>query len=267
VVRDRHGFAWPWSQGIQGGGVNVAVVEDGVDIAHPDLSGRQAVVNDPTSPYVGWPIAHDPVSMSRYLATNETAGTWFANTTESGQGPFEEQHTIVVDGTNDFGVTEQRGVPDTRDNTAGSPGGNKEDFDVTDLYATRDADNLYFGFSSYPGAHNVSFALLIDVDNDTTGSPTLPEGKLVDTNTAHADAVNDVAFSADGTRVATAGSDRVVRIWSTSGTLEQTLLGHQGFVAQSRPALLGKMRHHRGRDSGEQLGGLPQGIGHVRRRV
>src|SRR3990172_492418 len=178
VVRDRHGFAWPWSQAIRGAGVNVAVVEDGVDMAHPDLSGRQATVTDPASPYFGWPIAYDPVSMSRYLTTNDTAGTWFANTTESGPGPFEEQHTIGMDGTNDFGVTEQRGG-DSRDDSAGDPGGNKEDYDVTDLYATRDRNNLYFGFSSYPGTHNVSFALLIDVDNDTTGSPTLPEGKLV----------------------------------------------------------------------------------------
>ncbi|HKZ48398.1 MAG TPA: S8 family serine peptidase [Thermoplasmata archaeon] len=234
VVRDRHGFAWPWSQGITGTGVNVAIVDDGVDIGHPDLVGRQATV-PPGSPYVGWPLAYDPASMATYLTTNSTAGTWFANTTLTGAGPFEETHTIAMDATNDFGEAE-RLASDSRDDAAGAGGGDKEDFDLTDLYATRDAANWYFGFNAYLETRNVSYTLLIDADNGTSGAYVVPQGKPVDTNTSHAAAVNDVAFSPDGTKVATAGSDTVpgsygvVRIWSTAtGALLFTLLGHPSF--------------------------------------
>jgi len=227
VIRDRHGFAWPWSQGIRGGGVTVAVVEDGVDIGHPDLVGRQAVVTDPSSPYFGWPIAYDPKSMATYLATNDTEGTWYADTSVVGTSQFEETHSILVDGEKDFGETEKRG-DDPPGQSAGDPDGKKDEYDLTDLYLARDADNWYFGFTSQPQDENVSFAVLIDVDNETSGSVNMPEGKLVDTATAHSDSVNDVAFDAAGTRIATVGSDRVVRVWTTGGALDQSLLGHSG---------------------------------------
>lgn len=228
LIRDRHGFAWPWGQGIRGAGVNLAVVEDGVDFGHPDLDGTEATVTDPASPYFGWPLAYDPTSVATYLTTNETAGTWLANTSLTGSGPFEEAHTIVVDGLKDFGDAEVIAA-DPRDEVITGNGGDKEDFDLTDLYVTRDADNMYFGWSSWTEARNASLTLLIDVDNETGGSQFHPEGKLVDTNTSHADIVTDIAFSPDGTRVATTGADRLVRVWNVAtGLVELTLAGHTG---------------------------------------
>ena len=219
-----HHFDDAWALGYRGAGVRVAVVDDGVDFGHPDLAGTQAVVTDPASPYLGWPIVYDPESLFTYLKTGYPDNTWYANTTGTGLGPFDFTHTIKVDGTRDFGNRELWGF-DPRDNLASGAGGDKEDFDLTDLYVTRDDANWYVGFSTYLKAQNASFMLVVDVDNGTGGSSVLPRG-TVDTNTTHADGVNDVAWSPDGTKLATASSDRTVRIWSRGGVLLYTLFGH-----------------------------------------
>ena len=219
-----HHFDDAWALGYRGAGVRVAVVDEGVDFGHLDLQGTQAVI--PSGPYAGWPIAYDPKSLTTYLRTGFPDGTYFANTTQTGLGPFEVTHTIRVDGTNDFGDREKWAV-DPRDNAAGGPGGDKQDFDLTDLYVTRDASNWYVGFPVYLRTQNASFVLLIDVDNATSGAYGSPFGS-VDTNASHADRVNDVAWSPDGTKVATVAGDRLVRIWDRSGALVRTMPGHLG---------------------------------------
>jgi len=100
---DRHNFPAAWAQGYRGGGVNIAVVDQGLDFGHPDLDTSYAVEGNTSSPYYGWPIAFDPKSMGTYLQTGATDGTWYANTTRQRPGPFEVTHTIKVDVTNDFG--------------------------------------------------------------------------------------------------------------------------------------------------------------------
>ncbi|GIS44909.1 MAG: hypothetical protein Ct9H90mP16_19790 [Candidatus Poseidoniales archaeon] len=37
-----------------------------IDFAHPDFNGTQAVLDDPNSPYDGWGIMHDPISLVRW---------------------------------------------------------------------------------------------------------------------------------------------------------------------------------------------------------
>src|SRR5437870_11904845 len=91
---DRHNFPAAWAQGYRGAGVNIAVVDQGIDFGHPDLNASYAVEGNASSPYVGWPIAFDPKSMGTYLGTGLTDGTWYANTSVTGPGPFEITHKI-----------------------------------------------------------------------------------------------------------------------------------------------------------------------------
>lgn len=310
-LTDRHEVPGAWAQGVDGSGVNVALIDTGIDLGNPNLLGSYAIDDitlgsvsneivvdgasaggvieatlanmyvmnlnlrknaaplnegpdytfyakegrivfssplssgdtitasyDYTSPYYGWPIAFDPVSMSNYLEQNHTKDTWFSNTTQVGPGPFEYSHTLIVDGETEFGGTYEKWGSDTRDNFLGAPGGNKLDYDLTQLNLTYDKDFWYVGFPAFvrvnmtggegPFVPKVQYGILFDVDNETGGTTTVPEGKLVDTNTSHSDKVLDSEFSPDGNMIATVSEDDLVRIWLTSdGTRVATMLDHK----------------------------------------
>jgi uncharacterized repeat protein (TIGR01451 family) len=53
-----------WAKGYTGEGVNIAILDSGVDFGHPDLMANIAFYED--GPYEGWPIALDPYSMRQY---------------------------------------------------------------------------------------------------------------------------------------------------------------------------------------------------------
>ncbi|MBU0705213.1 MAG: S8 family serine peptidase, partial [Chloroflexi bacterium] len=67
---DTIGASDAWAKGYTGTGVNIAIIDSGVDFGHPDLDGRQATYNG--GPYDGWPIALDPRSMREYLYNGNT---------------------------------------------------------------------------------------------------------------------------------------------------------------------------------------------------
>ncbi len=184
----------------------------------------------------GWPIAFDPHSMRKYLSTNDTGGTWYANTSRQGIGPFPLIHDIDVDGSNDFGEQTEKYGEDPRNDAPTVDGGNKYDFDLTDVYVTRDDDYWYMGIPTYPqrapetyGVYDhPSIGVYIDVDNETSGTATVdPFNNLIDTLTSHSSQVTDVKYSPDGTMVASASTDKTIKIWNTStGENLQTFRGH-----------------------------------------
>ncbi len=185
-----------------------------VVFASPLGSGDKITASyDYTSPYYGWPIAFDPVSMSNFLEQNHTKDTWFANTTQVGPGPFEYSHTLIIDGETEFGGAYERWGTDPQGINWADPDGIKVGYDLRNLNLTYDKDFWYVGFPTFMRVDTTSsnetfvprvlFGVMFDVDNETGGTTTVPEGKLIDTNTSHSDKVLDAEFSPDGSKVAT----------------------------------------------------------------
>lgn len=75
-VLDPHKSKAAWDLGYTGAGVKVMINDSGIDFGHPDLQGKEARITDPTSPYFGWPIGMDSISMLN-LAYDYFLGTDF----------------------------------------------------------------------------------------------------------------------------------------------------------------------------------------------
>jgi len=64
-----------WERGYRGEGVSVAVLDDGIDPAHPDLMGTQKIYSSTVrTEYNGWPVVFSPFSQYLYFL-DEFLGT------------------------------------------------------------------------------------------------------------------------------------------------------------------------------------------------
>ncbi len=102
-VDEVHGAVAAWADGWTGDGVKVAVIDDGFDMAHPDLMGQQARYT--SGPYAGWPIAYDDYAAN--LWGYEEIGSWVADTStevpEYGSYVYFDGARYMVDGLTDVG--------------------------------------------------------------------------------------------------------------------------------------------------------------------
>ena len=177
-----------WARGYRGEGTEIAIVDDGIDFAHPDLLGTIARYNASEvsqqtldgkpwlGTYDGWPIAYDPTSMSGWFAKEGKAeGTWYANTTSTDDTVW---HTVKVDGKNDFWTdgSEKIGSDSNSDIVEINGTETRQDYNLIDLWAAQDQNNWYFGFSSKANHSTVNFGLYIN----TTSSPPWTAGATYD---------------------------------------------------------------------------------------
>lgn len=103
---------------------------------------------------------------------------------------------------------------------------------------------IQFGEKTLTGISGKVNAITISNNNKTLavagGTPglngvatlfNLENGKKLHVLTGHRDALYGIAFSPDGSQLATAGYDRIIQIWNTtSGEILRTLKGHNGAV-------------------------------------
>lgn len=68
-----------WDRGYRGEGVTVAVLDDGIDPAHPDLLGTQKIYSGTATAYNGWPYVFSPISMLAYAFDFFLGTTYIAN--------------------------------------------------------------------------------------------------------------------------------------------------------------------------------------------
>jgi parallel beta-helix repeat protein len=203
--------------------------------------GSKVVCSYEHRPYYGWPVAFDALGLPQYLLAKEarTGGGGVANTTLNGTGPFNIDHTIKVDGKKDFTITEAASPMDKNSDvkTNGTAAG--LEFDLTELWGTRDSTFWYAGIPTRYGAINRTFGFAMDFDGAASGSVTDPKGNLLDFEASHSAPIEQLAFDANHGWLASAAAGtygdsltgdfetNMVKIWDTNGILVQALPNEQ----------------------------------------
>ena len=110
---DLHGATKAWDRNISGSGVNVAIVDSGIDFAHPDLNGTQARVDNPNSPWDGWPIMYDGRSLHNWIDNADTypsdGSSWFSDTSQT-DSDLDGDGILDSSGLDVSGLSSQSGV-------------------------------------------------------------------------------------------------------------------------------------------------------------
>ncbi|MBI5000862.1 MAG: S8 family serine peptidase [Euryarchaeota archaeon] len=245
-ARDAHRVPQAAALGINGTNVVVGVADTGVDFCNIELQKALLRDTNPSSPYNGWPVAFDSISLRSYLAAREVSGSnWYSNTSANGTGPFEYFKTIKIDGRNDFSSRDIQylsgiEIEDSKskywdgNNLVGSY---KYDFDLKRMMASRDFQNWYIGFDSRFAQVNKTFGIYIDVDNTTSGGTIDPAGYYIDTDAAHTNTVDTLAYHPGRDLLASAAEgkkdsldnmapdNRAIWIWNRTGVVQRIITG------------------------------------------
>ncbi len=198
--------------------------------------GSSIVCSYDHRPYYGWPVAFDAYGLPEFLLAKEAKPGMggITNTTLNGTGPFDVDHTIKVDGQRDFSRNELIGSDKPKDiKTKGTASG--LEFDLTELFVTRDDTFWYSGLRTSYGAMNRTFGFAYDFDGAASGSTKDPRGNLLDFNASHSAPIEQVAYSAAKGLIASCaaiGADPAitssydinsVKVWGESGNLVRSL--------------------------------------------
>jgi parallel beta-helix repeat protein len=183
------------------------------------------------SPYYGWPMAFDALGMPQYLLAKEARDGvgGVINTQLNGTGPFEVNHIIKVDGKNDFSISEDACPNDMYSDVraTGSPSG--WEYDLTELWTTRDSENWYVGVQTLYGALNRTFGFAFDFDGAASGSLDDPRGNYLDFEASHSAAIEQISYepvnhwvascagSNSGSMVTGSYEANRVKVWTEDG--------------------------------------------------
>jgi len=94
-ARDGHAAIEAWELGYRGEGVRVAVLDDPIDFAHPDLMGTWAVLPE-GHPYAGWPQTFEPYA-TYLLSLQLNPATDVSHTRTAGSSFIEMYQTSPVE--------------------------------------------------------------------------------------------------------------------------------------------------------------------------
>lgn len=237
LAKDLCGASHAWASGYTGAGVKVAVMDEGIDFAHPDLQGCQARVTDPSSPYFGWPIVFDPSAMAMYAARG--GGYTSTKSTITEQKPKYYGYTFTLPGTSKSGVYHIGNHPSYWLSYIMSPWGYTPavlvaDESVSGVYDTVYVDlNKNFDFRDDKPCRKGDEISWHDLDGD--GLADLSGGMIY----FIADGVNPIPASdwmhgmsapANGTRVCFAGS---FGKYDSHGTLVASAVAAKGVVGRT----------------------------------
>jgi len=173
-VLDGHESSAAWDKGFDGNGVVVALLDDGVDFAHPDLQGTAARVTDPSSPYYGWPMAFSQVSTlyfaqevlfqdlgARGITEGWPGSRWVAiQDTFEVHPSFEGRTATVVFQPQGSGVPHEYTIPVTSQSNLVKMGSLPER-NLESLYGERVA--VLVADEHIPGVYDTVY---VDLDND-----------------------------------------------------------------------------------------------------
>ncbi len=188
-------------------------------------------------PYYGWPVAFDALGLPQYLLAKEarTGGGGVANTSLNGTGPFDIDHTIRMDGQNDYTVKESACPDDKYGDVLVNGTAEGVEFDMTELWGTRDKDFWYAGIQTRYAAVNRTFGFAMDFDGAASGSMTDPHGNLLDFEASHSATIEQIAYNPVDSLLASCAGGTIgnymtssyetntVKIWNVNGVLLRTL--------------------------------------------